>query len=409
MQRLRQYALPLIAGFSLVFLVDALTNGVTEKYLFDSNFYLGLAEQGFESDLFVAPFIYRYGTPVLARTLHQFTGLSIYKSFKLLTYVGLTGQLFGIYLVVQYLTRSRKSAYAGMLVVAFSMYNMKYLLFDVYRADTLAYALILLCTWFALKRRFLGLILLTAIGLQVREFVAVPLLAYLISEVRQKGFRKSLNPVLISLLALFVAAGLPRLLIPLVRNEQEVKFSLEGIQQLFHLLSLWKRDINLVYVCLAYFLPFFILYRPSKKDAIKNLLSEERWSYFLSYIGLVFLLIVVGGTDMERFASYFFLPIAVFVGLLVINQSIVSVTLVVILQFIFNRIWLPFPIWDYDLFASFYGGWSNIINSTTLWRYVEVGSYIVLGNIVIHFMDKSNQNSHKPAIMDKKQNEEHLS
>lgn len=408
MQTLRRYVLPLIASFSLVFLVDALTNGVTEKYLFDSNFYLGLAERGFERDLFVAPFIYRYATPLLVRTLHQFTGLSIYKSFKLLTYVGLTGQLFGIYLVVHYLTRSRKSAYVGMLVVAFSMYNMKYLLFDVYRADTLAYALILLCTWFALKGHFVPLILVTAIGLQVREFVAVPLLACLAAQLRQDGFRKSLRYIIISLLVLFIAAGLPRLFIPLVGNEQDVKYSLEGIQHLLYLLSLWKRDINLVYVCFAYFLPFFIFYRTSKQKTIKKLLSAEHWSYFLSYMGVVLLLIIVGGTDMERFASYFFLPMAVFVGLLVIDQPLISIAVAVILQFIFNRIWLPFPIWDYDLFASFYGGWSNIINPTTLWRYVEVGSYAVIGNVVIHFLDKSNENSHKPAIMEKNQNEEHL-
>ena len=154
MQTLRKYALPLIASLSLVLLVDVLTNGVTEKYLFDSNFYLGIAEQGFETELLVAPFIYRYATPLLARTLHEFTGLSIYKTFKLITYIGLVSQLFGIYLIVHFLTSSRKSAYAGMLVVAFSMYNLKYLLFDVYRADTLAYGIILLCTWFVLKKKF---------------------------------------------------------------------------------------------------------------------------------------------------------------------------------------------------------------------------------------------------------------
>ena len=96
MQTLRKYTLPLIAGLSLVLLVDALTNGVTEKYLFDSNLYLGIAERGFERDLLVAPFVYRYATPLLAGILHQYTGLSIYKSFKLLTYIGMTCQLFGI-------------------------------------------------------------------------------------------------------------------------------------------------------------------------------------------------------------------------------------------------------------------------------------------------------------------------
>ena len=121
------------------------------------------------------------------------------------------------------------------------------------------------------------------------------------------------------------------------------------------------------------------------------MLSAEQRYYLLSYMGFVFLLIIVGGTDMERFASYFFLPMAVFVGFLVINQTLLSIFVVVSLQFIFNRIWLPFPIWDYDLFASFYGGWSNVINPTTLWRYVEVVTYALLGNIVIHF---SNQEFH---------------
>ena len=399
MQAIRKYVIPLLASISLVLLVDALTNGATEKYLFDSNFYLGIAEHGFERDLLVAPFIYRYGTPILAGTLYRITGLSIYKSFKLLAYLGLIGQLFGSYLVVHFLTKSRKSAYVGMAVVAFSMYNMKYLLFDVYRADTLAYAFILLCTWFAWKRQFLPLILITTVGLQVREFVAVPLLAFLLSKVQREGFRKSLGHIGITLLTLFIAVGLPRLLIPIVRNEQTVKFSLEGIRQLLYLLSLWRRDINLVYVCFAYFLPFFMLYRPSRQKDIQYLLGAEYQSYLFIYMGLVFLLIIVGGTDMERFASYFFLPMAVFVGLLVVDRSMISVMAVVTVQFIFNRIWLPFPIWDYDLFASFYGGWSNIIDPTTLWRYVEVIAFALLGNIGLHLKYNSDENAHKPALM----------
>lgn len=388
MQTFRKYAAPLIASFSLVLLVDALTNGVTEKYLYDSNFYLGIAQRGFEEDLLVSPFVYRYATPLLARAINQFTGLSIYKSFKVLTYIGMIGQLFGIFLVVHSLTHSRKSAYASMLVVAFSMYNLKYLLFDVYRADSLAYALILLCTWFAFKRQFLPLILITMLGLQVREFAVVPLLSYLVVHFQREGFRKSLPHIVVSLLGLFIAAGLPRLLIPIVRDEQTIKFSMAGIRHLIYQLSLWRRDINLVYVCFAYFLPFFILYRPSKQKVLQGLLSTEHPSYLLSYMGFVFLLIIVGGTDMERFASYFFLPMAVFVGFLVIDQSLISVALVISIQFIFNRIWLPFPIWDFNLFASFYGGWSNIINSATLWRYGEVITYALLGKFVIHFNNR---------------------
>jgi len=74
MRTLRKYGIPFIISILLVFLVDTFTNGVTEKYLFDSNFYLGIAERGFATKLFVAPFIYRYATPLLARTIHGSLG-----------------------------------------------------------------------------------------------------------------------------------------------------------------------------------------------------------------------------------------------------------------------------------------------------------------------------------------------
>ena len=133
LQTIKKYFCPLVISAVLVLMVDILTNSVTEKYLFDSNFYLGIAERGFEPKLLVAPFIYRYATPLLARTLHYSFDLSFYKSFKLLTYMGGISQLFGIFLIIQYLTNSRRSVYVGMVAVAFSMYNLKYLLFDIYR------------------------------------------------------------------------------------------------------------------------------------------------------------------------------------------------------------------------------------------------------------------------------------
>jgi len=88
---------------------------------------------------------------------------------------------------------------------------------------------------------------------------------------------------------------------------------------------------------------------------------------------------------MERFASYFFLPMAVFAGLLAKNQPIIRLVLALFLQFIFNRVWLPFPIWDYDLFANYYGGWSVVINATTIRRYIEIITIALIGNFIVHF------------------------
>jgi len=390
MQILKKYVLPLISSFALVLLVDALTNAATEKYLYDSNIYLGIAERGFKTDLLISPFIYRYATPLLAKILHQFAGLSIYKSFKMITYLGGIGQLLGIYLIVHFLTRSQKSAYTGMLMVAFSMYNLKYLLFDVHRADALAYAIILLCTWLAFKKQFYPLLLLTMLGLQVREFIVVPLLAYLVTRIRQEGIRNSLRELLISVSGLFVAIALPRILIPIVDSKQTIRFSAVAIQDIIRLLSLWRRHINLLFVCFAYFLPVIILSRRANLRRMRHELGMEKWIYLSSYAAFVLMLTFVGGTDMERFASYFFLPMAVFVGFLVKERSLIGVMIVLALQFIFNRIWLVFPIWDYDLFSNFYGGWSNIINTATIWRYVEVLSYAVVGNYIVHLTTNSN-------------------
>ena len=398
MQILKKYILPLVSSITLIFLVDMLTNGATEKYLFDSNIYLGIAERGFDTELLISPFIYRYATPLLARILHQSVGLSIYKSFKLITYFGGISQLLGIYLIVHYLTHSQRSAYVGMLTVAFSMYNLKYLLFDVYRADALAYAFILLCTWFVFKKQFYPLILITILGLQMREFIAVPLLAYLVAKIKQEGIRKSLREIIISVSGLFVAIALPRFLIPIVASEQTVQLSLEGIQDLIYLLSLWQRDINLFFICFAYFLPVIILYRHVNVKTMQHELGTEKWVYFSCYIAFVFLLTFVGGTDMERFASYFFLPMTVFVGFLIKKQTLIGVIIILSIQFIFNRIWLPFPIWNYDLFANFYGGWSNIINTATIWRYAEVLTYAVIGNIIVHFTTNSNQTILEPTM-----------
>lgn len=125
-------------SIALVVLVDLMTNAVTPSRLYDSNIYIGMAERGFSPDVLSSPFVYGFIPPFLAGSIHQFVGLSIYKSFKVITYTGLISQLFGIFLLVRHIARSEKAAFMGELVVAFSMCNVKYPLFDVHRSDNLA-------------------------------------------------------------------------------------------------------------------------------------------------------------------------------------------------------------------------------------------------------------------------------
>jgi len=293
--------------------------------------------------------------------------------------------------LVRHLTQSEKSAYIGMLSVAFSLYNIKYPLFDVYRPDILVYPIILISTWLAFKDYFFPLLLTTMIGLQFREFAIVPLLAYLATKLQREGSKTSIRNVTISMIGLFIAVGIPRLLIPVVEHAEAVQLSPQGIAQAIHLISIWPRNINIVYIVLAYFLPFLILFRRSQIRTVLGEIPLEQVSYLAYYSGIVLLLIIVGGTDLERFATYFFLPLAVLTGLLAKNQSFIRILLILTLQIIFNRIWLPFPVWDFDLMVNFYSGWSNVINTASLWRFAELIALAVIGNFLVHFQFSSKQ------------------
>jgi hypothetical protein len=388
---LKKLVIPFGVSLALVVLIDIFTNGITNKLLFDSNVYIGMAEYGFAPELRISPFIYRFVPPFLAGSIHRLTDLSIYKSFKVITYLGAISELLGVFLVVRQLISSEKGAYIGMLSVAFSLFNVKYLLYDVYRPDILAYPIILISTWLAFKDYFYPLLLTTMMGLQFREFAIAPLLAYLAAKLQSEGSKPLVRTVTLSIIGLVLAIGLPRWLIPAVVHAEAVQLSPQAIGQVIQLLSMWPRDINILYIVLAYFLPFLILYRRSR---LKNALGElpaEQVRYLAYYSGAVLLLVFIGGTDLDRFATYFFLPLAVLTGLLAKNQSIIKILLVLTLQIIFNRIWLPFPVWDFDLIVDFYSGWSNVINAASLSRFAELIALAVVGNLLVHFQFSSKQ------------------
>ena len=87
-------------------------------------------------------------------------------------------QLVSVFALARWYSRSNRGAWVAMLVTAFSLYQVKFLLFDTFRPDHLAYPLILLQVYLAMTGRFWPLWVVTLIGCQVREFNAIPLAAY---------------------------------------------------------------------------------------------------------------------------------------------------------------------------------------------------------------------------------------
>ena len=87
-------------------------------------------------------------------------------------------QLLSVFALARWHAHSFRGAWVAMLVTAFSLYHVKFLLFDTFRPDHLAYPLILLQIYLAMTGRFWPLWVVTLISCQIREFNALPLVAF---------------------------------------------------------------------------------------------------------------------------------------------------------------------------------------------------------------------------------------
>jgi len=148
--KIRDIAWVLLLSISIVLGLDMLTNSIdTKKYAWDFVYYIAMAKDGFKAQSLASPFAYRYLTPLIVNGITKTSDLSIENGFLVIAYLGAILQLTGIFFFTNWLTKSRKGAWLAMLVTAFSLFNVKFLVFDIYRPDHLAYALILLQTYFA--------------------------------------------------------------------------------------------------------------------------------------------------------------------------------------------------------------------------------------------------------------------
>ncbi|MBK9778876.1 MAG: hypothetical protein IPP55_02320 [Anaerolineales bacterium] len=132
-----------LVSIAVILLLDLLTNSLdTTRNVWDFVYYISMAKDGLNAEPLASPFAYRFLIPGLVNLLSR-TGLSIESGFKLIAYIGAFTQLTGIFLFVRWLGRSSRGAWIALLVTAFSLFNVKFLIFDPFRPDHLAYALIL--------------------------------------------------------------------------------------------------------------------------------------------------------------------------------------------------------------------------------------------------------------------------
>lgn len=340
-----------------------------------------MAKDGFNANPMASPFAYRYLTPLLVHGLFL-AGVPTPIGFSLLAYLGGIIQLTGIFFFIKWLTHSNKGAYLAMAVTALSLFNIKFLLFDIYRPDHLAYGLILLQTYFAFNKKFLPLLLITIIASQIREFNIVPLAAYLFMALRTEKRSAFLQQAIISAICLAPAILLPRLLIPVTENYQIVGLSADAIITTLVLPFIPSVDVNFIFSIAAYFLPLLFIANLRTIKVTFLSLPEAQRRYLTAYTILVLLLSFLGGTDFNRFATFLFLPQIILIGLLTPSLSNLQIGFMLVSTFIFNRIWAHFPDWDVEKYRDFYGGFSLRLNMATLYRILECAGFITLGYFI---------------------------
>jgi len=374
------YLLAGILSIILIGLLDLLTNHVdVTRFQWDFRYYIAMAQDGLNTPLLASPFVYRYATPLLVRMLTGL-GLSIEGGFTLIAYLGAFLQLMGVFAFTGWLTASRKAAWITMLVTGLSLFHVKFLLFDVFRPDHLAYAFILLATWLAAQRRFAPLLIVTLIASQFREFTIVPLIAYFFSFARtEPDRRKFYAQVGLSILGLALALGLPRLILPIEADFQFVSLTPDGILRGVLAPFIITHDINFIYTLLSYLLPLWIVASVPQIRSAFHALSEEWRRFLILYTGLVLLLSFFGGTDFPRFTTFLFIPQIVLLGGLTDKTHNLVLGFMLAATAFFNLLWLPIPMDSMEAYRDFYGGYNGQVTLVTFWRILEMLAFVLIG------------------------------
>jgi hypothetical protein len=350
-------------------------------YRWDSAIYLDMAERGVSgNDTLVAPFAYRFVAPVLARTIAQWPPLSVDDGFRIVTYAGVIAELVLVYALARLIGAASGAAFVVMAVAALSLFNVRFLLFDIYRPDALAFALTLLSTWMLLAGWPGPAAGLAAAGVLVREFLVAPLAAGLVALVRRPGpWRWRLTSLAVPVSVAAVGIVLPRVLIPVHQNVAATDpFRGDLLRTLWTTPLSGPRDINIVFCLASYLLPLLALGSGGRLSRAWASLGEAR-SVVVVSAALTVALTMYGGTDVARFTAYL---VAVQTILLaaVFREGVspIEAGLTLLAVAVFNRVHVfTVPMEPIDRYLDFYGGFADRVNAATAWRAIELVAWIV--------------------------------
>jgi hypothetical protein len=252
-------------------------------------------------------------------------------------------------------------------------------------------------TWALVRDRLLISLMISAIGLLFKEFLLVPLaLVFIVAVFRSRSHSSMRYSVLAfgALAAFGVFFVLPRILIPVqIAFGANLEWPFRHPDTFRYVRNLptflaspldGGRALNVVYAAASYWLPTILLVTTSRLKTTWAGLAGIR-SILIWFLGLVLVLVFVGGTNVMIFVTYS-VPVQIVCLAILLKKdvSVLEATTIVIIIFVFNRIWMRIPSFEYDFpdAIDVYGGWSSRISGTTVFRSIEMAAYVVLVAVV---------------------------
>lgn len=385
----------LVAALIALLLVAAigLTTDITPPTS-DSLHYMNVAIVGlWDNPGLAAPYAYRFGTPLIARVIHQAVFLSVPEAFQILAFLSAWGVLFVSYVLARSVGGTLSTGFVVIGVIAFSFFNVKFSLAIPTMVDVQGFLLLSVAVWSLVRKRFGVCLFISCAGLFFKEFLLIAgslIIFEKLKAYRETGETAPLIWVVTTLCLVALCLILPRIAIPVSTgygaNSRWDFASPSHWAYLKHLRYFLSgapdagRLINICFALSSYWLPVLLLATPDRLSKAWVNLPALRWLCVLS-VGLVVFLALYGGTNIMMFVAYS-LPalVIVLVSLLRAGVHRAEVVIMLIVLLLFNRI--PFvtggPTLTVDDIVRFYGGWWSRVDAVTLSRTLEMCGYMIL-------------------------------
>lgn len=370
-----RYGVVLALAVLIVIVIDVVTNDLnTKRYYWDFALYLDMAEHGLAgNDNLYAPFVYRFVTPLLAGLISDGLGCSTWNGFKVVAYVGGITQLVAAFVLAEYMKARFWQALVVMATVALTLYQLKFLIFDVTRPDHLAYALMIVATWALFERRYVICVAASCLGLLIREFMIIPAVLLMLTLARDYWATRSRHTLVVMAITLVMVSLfviVPRAVIPIAGTGQFVDPVNDSstLSNLTRAPQSKRRLFNIFFNFVSYTVPIWMLLTVPRLRRAWAGLAGYRWMIGLHTV-MVLVLALYGGTDIWRFMTFLVVPQVIVLAVLLRDETIdpVEILYVLVVMLVYNKILLDIPNWI-DQYLDFYGGYDIRITTKSLMR-----------------------------------------